>query len=196
MTEDQIKHMVNRFLSWKLPTNFNPDNGISAKRPNYAPEVEWAPSGTNLFDATQADTMVRYMIEGFPASGPRGAREALNEINTIALGGWSNSYDQDFGTKDNDYKFDCILEQVRQALAALAETSENAHLANGAAELAMKHRDIAEAAVEKLRNALRDLVEATINQGDGGPFEDGEFPELDAARAEIDLILPRHKAQS
>jgi hypothetical protein len=24
------------------------------------------PSGTNLFDATQADAMVRYMIEGLP----------------------------------------------------------------------------------------------------------------------------------
>lgn len=25
MTDDQIKHMVNRFLGWKLPENFNPD---------------------------------------------------------------------------------------------------------------------------------------------------------------------------
>lgn len=31
MTEAQIKHMVNRFLSWKLPDNFNPDAGISFK---------------------------------------------------------------------------------------------------------------------------------------------------------------------
>lgn len=30
MTEAQIKHMVNRFLSWKLPRDtFNPDGGIS-----------------------------------------------------------------------------------------------------------------------------------------------------------------------
>ncbi|SHJ72246.1 hypothetical protein SAMN05444159_1320 [Bradyrhizobium lablabi] len=65
-TEDQIKHMVNRFLGWRLPKNFNPDAGISYTRPNYAPSVDATPSGTNLFDATQADAMVRYMIEGLP----------------------------------------------------------------------------------------------------------------------------------
>lgn len=31
MTEDQIKHMVNRFLQWKLPEHFRPDAGISFK---------------------------------------------------------------------------------------------------------------------------------------------------------------------
>jgi hypothetical protein len=66
MTEDQIKHMVDRFLSWPLPKDFAPDNGISAKRPNYSPDVEWTPSGTNLFDAQQATEMVRYMLQGLP----------------------------------------------------------------------------------------------------------------------------------
>lgn len=46
---------------------------------------------------------------------------ALEEINTIALGGWSNRYDQDFGTKADEYKFDCIREQVRNIRAALAK---------------------------------------------------------------------------
>lgn len=75
MTEAQIKHMVSRFLGWKLPEGFHPDAGIS-----FEPEFnkEWnarhgkppqrhEPSGTNLFDATQADAMVRYMVEGLPA---------------------------------------------------------------------------------------------------------------------------------
>lgn len=63
MTEDQIKHMVNRFLSWKLPLDFRPDAGIS-----YTPlSYKMPPSGTNLFDAAQADAMVRYMIEGMPS---------------------------------------------------------------------------------------------------------------------------------
>jgi hypothetical protein len=66
MTEAQIKYMVDRFLGWHLPKNFNPDGGISAARPNYGPGVEWTPSGTNLFDATQTDAMVRHMIEGMP----------------------------------------------------------------------------------------------------------------------------------
>lgn len=65
MTEDQIKHMVDRFLRWRLPENFNPDGGIKFVRPDYPPAVA-APFGTNLFDAVQADAMVRYMIEGMP----------------------------------------------------------------------------------------------------------------------------------
>ncbi|MDE2096352.1 MAG: hypothetical protein KGL39_03835 [Patescibacteria group bacterium] len=68
MTEEQIKHMVNRFLGWRLPKPWHPDNGISYQRPNYAhapADHDW-PSGTNLFDASQADAMVRYMLEGLP----------------------------------------------------------------------------------------------------------------------------------
>ena len=66
MTEEQIKHMVSRFLNWKLPKDFNPDAGISYTRPNYLPSVDATPSGTNLLDAAQADAMVRHMIDGMP----------------------------------------------------------------------------------------------------------------------------------
>lgn len=62
MTEVQIDHMVNRFLGWRLPENFNPDNGITVRAGGWSPGFE--PSGTNLFDATQAEAMVRHMIEG------------------------------------------------------------------------------------------------------------------------------------
>jgi hypothetical protein len=69
-TEDQIKHMVDRFLSWKLPENFNPDGGISFKaayNEHTAHPAKHEPSGTNLFGATQATAMVRYMLEGIGA---------------------------------------------------------------------------------------------------------------------------------
>lgn len=66
MTPAQIKHMVDRFLGWRLPQNWNPDGGISFTRPNYHPSVDATPTGTNLFDATQAAAMVRYMVEGMP----------------------------------------------------------------------------------------------------------------------------------
>ncbi len=69
MTEEQIKYMVDRFLNWKLPKTFSPDNGISYQRPNYHPNVDATPSGTNLFNATQADAMVRHMLDGMPAGG-------------------------------------------------------------------------------------------------------------------------------
>ncbi len=68
MTEGQIKYMVDRFLAWRLPKPWNPDNGISYQRPNYAHEPadhDW-PTGTNLFDASQAEAMIRYMIKGLP----------------------------------------------------------------------------------------------------------------------------------
>lgn len=55
-----IKEMVDRFLMWKLPTNFSPDAGISFDK-TYA-EKWGGPSGTNLFDANQAEVMVRYII--------------------------------------------------------------------------------------------------------------------------------------
>lgn len=71
MTDEQIKYMVARFLAWSLPENFSPDAGIS-----FAPEfnVEWnakqgrppqrhEPTGTNLFNSTQAEAMVRHMVE-------------------------------------------------------------------------------------------------------------------------------------
>lgn len=74
MTEEQIKHMANRFLAWKLPADFHPDDGIS-----FEPEfnVEWnakqgkppqrrEPVGTNLFNATQAEAMVRHLVDGMP----------------------------------------------------------------------------------------------------------------------------------
>lgn len=65
MDDEQIRKMVDRFLGWRLPKPWNPDNGISYKRPNYAhdpAEHDW-PTGTNLFDASQAEQMIRYMLE-------------------------------------------------------------------------------------------------------------------------------------
>jgi hypothetical protein len=64
MTEAQIKHMTDRFLSWKLPENFYPDCGITFDRSKIHAS-SW-PTGTNLIDATQAKAMVQHMIEDLP----------------------------------------------------------------------------------------------------------------------------------
>lgn len=69
VTEAQIKHMVDRFLGWRLPEDFNPDGGISFKKTfndHTAHPMKNEPVGTNLFDAMQATAMVRHMIEGAP----------------------------------------------------------------------------------------------------------------------------------
>jgi hypothetical protein len=73
--EAQIKHMVSRFLMWRLPDDFHPDAGISFE-PEFnveymaargQPPMRHTPVGTNLLNADQAEKMVRYMLEGFAA---------------------------------------------------------------------------------------------------------------------------------
>jgi hypothetical protein len=70
MTEDQIKHMVSRFLAWKLPEDFSPDGGISFKatfNEQTAHPMRHEPTGTNLLTATQAEAMLRHMVDGLPS---------------------------------------------------------------------------------------------------------------------------------
>lgn len=68
MTDNQIEHMVRRFLQWKLPEHFSPDCGISFD-PIYNPQdppTRYKPVGTNLFTYPQAEAMVRHMLEELP----------------------------------------------------------------------------------------------------------------------------------
>lgn len=69
LTDEQIKHMVNRFLGWRLPEDFYPDGGVSFKRTynDHMPTPgKYEPIGTNLLTATQAEAMVRHMLTGMP----------------------------------------------------------------------------------------------------------------------------------
>lgn len=71
MTDEQVKHMVNRFLAWGLPHDLAPDGGISFERiasPGTIYATVRQPSGTNLFNAEQAEAMVRHMLEGLPTA--------------------------------------------------------------------------------------------------------------------------------
>ena len=69
MTDEQIKHMTNRFLAWKLPADFHPDAGISFK-PDFNEHTDHPmrhePTGTNLLNYTQAEAMLRNLIDGLP----------------------------------------------------------------------------------------------------------------------------------
>lgn len=67
MNDEQIKAMVLRFLQWRLPADFAPDGGISFKatfNEHTAHPMRHEPVGTNLFNAVQAEAMVRHMLEG------------------------------------------------------------------------------------------------------------------------------------
>ena len=70
MTNEQIREMTNRFLAWKLPADFHPDAGISFM-PDYnvgtAHPMKHEPTGTNLLTYSQAEAMIRHMLEGLPA---------------------------------------------------------------------------------------------------------------------------------
>jgi hypothetical protein len=69
VTDEQIKYLVDRFLSWRLPENFQPDGGITFTptwNTGTPHEGRYQPTGTNLLDANQTETMVRHMIDGMP----------------------------------------------------------------------------------------------------------------------------------
>ena len=68
-TDTQIKHMVERFLMWKLPADFGPDGGVSfdpIASKGTPHEFRREPVGTNLLTFTQAEVMVRHMITEMP----------------------------------------------------------------------------------------------------------------------------------
>lgn len=74
LTAEQIKYMVDRFLTWRLPESFNPDGGISFRRvskdsvsvPVGVNHHRYEPVGTNLLSAAEATEMVRHMIHSMP----------------------------------------------------------------------------------------------------------------------------------
>lgn len=57
--QNQVRHMVNRFLGWKLPDDFQPDAGITFDR---SKSLHGMPTGTNLLTASQAEDMISYMM--------------------------------------------------------------------------------------------------------------------------------------
>ena len=85
-SDAQIEHMVDRFLGWPLPKNFNPDAGISFRllvSGNAEYPYPW-PTGTNLFDSLQAEDMVRYMLEGIETPALLAAEEKrLGQLDII-----------------------------------------------------------------------------------------------------------------
>lgn len=108
LTDAQIKHMTERFLNWRLPDNFSPDAGISFTPTfNDSPAVmatlgltepmRHEPTGTNLFDYSQAKAMILHMIEDLPGNAFEAtgtinfgdALVALKEGKKVARAGWN-----------------------------------------------------------------------------------------------------------
>ncbi len=56
-----IDKMVNRFLAWKLPSDFSPDAGVTFNPGHITPSSPLWPTGTNLMTAQQARQMFEYV---------------------------------------------------------------------------------------------------------------------------------------
>lgn len=57
--------MVNRFLGWRLPADFEPDGGVEFHRvmqDGRARPTEWWPVGTNLLTFSQARAMLEHVL--------------------------------------------------------------------------------------------------------------------------------------
>lgn len=65
-SKPNVDEIVNRFLGWKLPSDFSPDCGIEFDANKY-PNHKFEPIGTNLFNATQAKAMIEYLLQAAPA---------------------------------------------------------------------------------------------------------------------------------
>jgi hypothetical protein len=74
MNDEQIKYMRDRFLVWAIPVEgFHPDGGISFEpigSKGTPHEFKREPSGTNVFNAEQAEQMIRFMLDGCNAEKP------------------------------------------------------------------------------------------------------------------------------
>ena len=71
---------------------------------------------------------------------------------------------------------DAEIEALR---AEIAEARDGWHMANGTADLAMKHRDAAEARAERLAEALREMIELR---------EATQRGEVHPTRNELDIV--------
>ena len=64
MAKTMIDKMVDRFLSWPLPENFEPDCGIKFTPFHPNGNTRYEPCGTNLLSAMQARAMIVHMLPG------------------------------------------------------------------------------------------------------------------------------------
>ena len=66
MNDAQVKHMVDRFLMWKVPADFSPDGGVKFDPHRDAGGGFHRPIGTNILTATQAEALIRHLLDGLP----------------------------------------------------------------------------------------------------------------------------------
>lgn len=180
LTNDQIKHMVNRFLGWKLPEDFTPDAGISfdVEKCRYGMTVHF-PIGTNLFTATQAEAMIRYLTEGMPQNYGGACLWCGKVYQHESLDALAEAVHEHYGTCEEAPHNQLAAENHR-----LKKELEEAHEATGIfgvdkpmslldsiralkAELdeARKETRLYKVTSENLKSSTEDLLEVTKERG-------------------------------
>lgn len=100
--EKMIGRMADRFLGWRLPTDFHPDAGISftaTVNEGTSYSHTFKPVGTNLFTSTQAREMVRFILENYAdnliaLSYQAGRGAAVDEMKEISHDLSEDSFDR------------------------------------------------------------------------------------------------------
>ena len=166
MTNKQIKYMVNRFLGWRLPSPWYPDGGISFKEfgnEGTPHQYRNEPTGTNLFDATQAEVMVRHMLDGMPAAlDARVNEERAREIAGKAFFHGSAAYAalyRDIRVALDAKDIECEA-RVRKAVERCAKVAYAHRSGRKPMELLRARADVIigrDAASEEIAKAIRSL---------------------------------------
>lgn len=93
------------------------------------------------------------------------------ETDLLPLPEWQGDFmtESEFREEAQAYARACVSSATEALRAEVAEARDGWHMANGTADLAMKHRDAAEARAERLAEALREIAasaeEATTGEG-------------------------------
>lgn len=203
MQNELVKHMVNRFLSWRLPENFSPDDGIifnPIANAGTVHEYRHEPIGTNLFNATQAEAMVRHMLDGFPMQNEDHAlREALDFGGTydasLNLQGALDDLRGRFDPKDGGViarTIERVIEQLEAVRAVLSATPTQRTVDNGTS-VKMTSGFMAPVIPAPIDNEalVEEVKQAILAQGCGDDYTVG-----DAARAVLALPSIATRARS
>lgn len=167
MTDEQIKYMADRFLGWRLPDDFCPDAGISFE-PRYNVGTPYEnknlPIGTNLFDASQAEAMVRYMLEGLPTDEPKSkvdtSSEAVEHLADAHTG--RTSLFKNKPHKKAHYHFHKTTGEVLRALAKERDALANELSEDLAATSYLARAEKAEQELAALKEAMKDAEECLV----------------------------------
>lgn len=124
MSEENIKRMVERFLQWKLPEDFSPDCGISFKsefNEHTAHPMKNKPTGTNLFNAAQAEAMIRFITDEFNTAAS--IQKIADDIQALKLHPAPQG-EYNAGYHDARYDAYLIAQESADALSLSTPTSQ------------------------------------------------------------------------